>query len=1024
MVNIARTVTRNIFTICVVTVLLISVANKAHAICADPVGDAGEQFFNTSYNIMQYCDGTNWVAMGYTGTADDVGVWTKSGSNLYYNDGNVGIGTNAPAEKLEVTGNIYLNPGSYGGKLIFGSDDGNDIWLIDDFNNSLRFFTRPNLATSGTLRMILSAAGSLGVGGVTNPAARLDVRGDARIQGDNEFAFIKMAATSTSTKDMGIYYGDAQNELRLARYDKAGAWEATVLRVDMDAPQDSLAISSAGNVGIGTNAPNFLLDVDGKIGANYLTVSPGDGVNEGGEIKLQGAGAFSDFNFDNYQGNARIHTFQDGKILQLINGAIQTTSTTAYNYFANNVGIGTHTPSSRLHINGTSGSNNDGLLITRSDETASIEMFSATDGYGYVRIEGGDGSNNSENLYLRGSSSRYSSFPGKLGVGIEVPGYTLDVNGSIASSGTAYLNKIYSTGNNVATSTSPDKADIVIGSATGTRHNSSIMFWSDTSASRIYNEADRFYFSVWNQDPKAGANVTLAANPTVDSYILGDLGIGITSPASKLHVVSSDTSKLILQEETVEDTDANYRNYMQGRDASGDVTWALGDTSTLARVVLAAHGASNDYPLDFHVGSDTRLRIAPSGNIGIGTPAGTDPVEKLEIRGNIFMNNSESSAIYHSAHNQYFSGREGSYNHAIYTFRPGWGSSGTTYAYMDIQSADTAGNYTTGVRLHAYSSSYFNGGNVGIGNTSPTAKLDITHTGTIGGSSANIDDAGIRVRHTDGYGISIDGNEVVAFGADLNLQASGKINLKTGDVASAPLVAGMTITAGKVGIGISTPEAALDVNGGGIVVRSRQIYAHPTNTTDAGNYIGFYESPYHHAAAGIKVGGILVSDSYSYGTPDNNSIIIKGTAYKPGGGSWTAYSDKRLKTNVNSMNAKTALDKVSKLRGVTFEWKNQKTHDSEKGIQYGFIAQEVEKIFPEWVEKQDPLTGDKALLNGDKAYTVNLPTGFDAHMVEAIKELATKHETKDAQIKSLQTENDALKARLDAVEAKLDALAK
>ena len=52
-------------------------------------------------------------------------------------------------------------------------------------------------------------------------------------------------------------------------------------------------------------------------------------------------------------------------------------------------------------------------------------------------------------------------------------------------------------------------------------------------------------------------------------------------------------------------------------------------------------------------------------------------------------------------------------------------------------------------------------------------------------------------------------------------------------------------------------------------------------------------------------------------------------------------SDKRLKENIKPIES--ALDKVSKLQGVTFDWKKS---DSELNIKedIGFIAQDVQKV--------------------------------------------------------------------------------
>ena len=74
---------------------------------------------------------------------------------------------------------------------------------------------------------------------------------------------------------------------------------------------------------------------------------------------------------------------------------------------------------------------------------------------------------------------------------------------------------------------------------------------------------------------------------------------------------------------------------------------------------------------------------------------------------------------------------------------------------------------------------------------------------------------------------------------------------------------------------------------------------------------------------------------------------------------------KNLKENICTI--KNALDKVSKLRGVEFDYKINGVHS------IGFIAQEVEKVIPELVFGDDPKS---------VAYQ-----NFVALLVEAIKEL-------------------------------------
>ena len=58
------------------------------------------EYFDTGSNALKYCNGTSWLLDGTGGTDE----WTVSGSNIYYNAGNVGIGTTAPTATLTLGG--------------------------------------------------------------------------------------------------------------------------------------------------------------------------------------------------------------------------------------------------------------------------------------------------------------------------------------------------------------------------------------------------------------------------------------------------------------------------------------------------------------------------------------------------------------------------------------------------------------------------------------------------------------------------------------------------------------------------------------------------------------------------------------------------------------------------------------------------------------------------------------------------------------------------------------------------------
>ncbi len=133
-------------------------------------------------------------------------------------------------------------------------------------------------------------------------------------------------------------------------------------------------------------------------------------------------------------------------------------------------------------------------------------------------------------------------------------------------------------------------------------------------------------------------------------------------------------------------------------------------------------------------------------------------------------------------------------------------------------------------------------------------------------------------------------------------------------------------------------------------------------------------------------------------------ILAMGKGFQVGGGSWGTVSDERLKKNIAGLSG--SLDALLKLRGVTFEWKDPEKMGNQAGTQTGFIAQEVETVFPKWVETTPD--GFKGLC---------LPVGFSALTVEAIRELAAKNAALEADLAATKaTLADVLK-RLTALEA-------
>ena len=122
-------------------------------------------------------------------------------------------------------------------------------------------------------------------------------------------------------------------------------------------------------------------------------------------------------------------------------------------------------------------------------------------------------------------------------------------------------------------------------------------------------------------------------------------------------------------------------------------------------------------------------------------------------------------------------------------------------------------------------------------------------------------------------------------------------------------------------------------------------YLKLTNNTNTNGIAIFTNSSsrrgYVYADNGNNIGFLNTGGSWSLKCDNSGNVTATGNV--------TAYSDARLKTNVNTIND--ALSIVGKLRGVSFDWKES----GERSI--GVIAQEVEEVLPELVLTQEVTDG-------------------------------------------------------------------
>jgi len=158
---------------------------------------------------------------------------------------------------------------------------------------------------------------------------------------------------------------------------------------------------------------------------------------------------------------------------------------------------------------------------------------------------------------------------------------------------------------------------------------------------------------------------------------------------------------------------------------------------------------------------------------------------------------------------------------------------------------------------------------------------------------------------------------------------------------------------------------------------------------DCGSDMGFLSD-----GGSEKPSGIFINGNVGIGISNPAYLLhVNGSAAKPGGGSWTDASDIRLKDVHSQFNR--GLEALSNLQPVEFSYKADNPLELPSDRTYiGLIAQDVQKTIPEAIERDSK--------GSDYLYVNNDPIIWT--MLNAIKEL--------------KAENDSLRARIEALENK------
>lgn len=325
-------------------------------------------------------------------------------------------------------------------------------------------------------------------------------------------------------------------------------------------------------------------------------------------------------------------------------------------------------------------------------------------------------------------------------------------------------------------------------------------------------------------------------------------------------------------------------------------------------------------------------------------------------------------------------------------------------------------------------------GNVGIGTSGPREKLHVVGNVLVEGASPawlNLlatlgHDAGVRMTAA---GVGVNTWEILRQGDSADLLIAERFPYP-------PFTADRVVVqsrSGNVGIGTDSPDQRLHVLGAALIEvtarepagaalhvvkegTGRQLAAYLVNPRDgaaeteiqlAGGTMLPWGWSLRATEGSFSIGNVVavppvltLTSSGFVGlghTKPNYRLELPNVANTTGqarANAWRTYSSGRWKTNVRTID--NAMDKVRRLRGVRFDWRDSGTPD------IGMIAEEVAQVVPEIVDCETDGTGASSLTY-DRLVAL---------LVEALKE----QEARIAELENALAHRDRVEQRLQALE--------